>query len=42
MLDTDIERHSSVRSVTSAHSFNQSVTQTAPVYQFDSFPYWND
>ena len=41
MIDQDIERHSSVRSVTSAHSFNQSVTQ-APVYQFDSFPPGND
>ena len=41
MIDQDIDRHSSVRSVTSAHSFSQSVTQV-PVYQFDSFPPWND
>ena len=42
MIQHDVEHHSSVRSVTSAQSFNQSVSRTAPVYQFDSFPHWNE
>ena len=42
IIQHDVEHHSSVRSVTSAQSFNQSVSRTAPVYQFDSFPHWNE
>ena len=40
--DQDNDQHSSVRSVTSARSFHQTVHEAAPVYQFDSFPYWKE
>ena len=42
LQDQDNDQHSSVRSVTSARSFHQTVHGAAPVYQFDSFPFWNE
>ena len=38
LFDQDSDMRSSVRSITSAHSFQNA----APVYQFDSFPYSQD
>ena len=42
LYEQDHDNHSSVRSVTSAHSLHLASHGTAPVYQFDSFPPWRE
>ena len=42
LYEQDLDNHSSVRSVTSAHSLHLASHGTAPVYQFDSFPSWRE
>ena len=42
LCEQDLDNHSSVRSVTSAHSFHRASHGAAPVYQFDSFPSWRE